>query len=87
MEGILNVRVALDEPLSFGFKQAVENLIDQTNFPHFNIFGFQNIIRLDRLKLQSPLFSLLNKQLFLMNVLQLFTVVFELPRPEFVIFV
>ena len=87
MEGILNVRVTLDEPLGFGFKQAVENLVDQTNFPHFNIFGFQNIIRLDGLKLQSPLFSFLNKQLFLMNVLQLFTVVFELPRSEFVIFV
>jgi hypothetical protein len=87
MESILYVRITLDKLLCFGLKQTVDNLVDQANVPHLHIFGPQNIIGLDGLKLQSPLFSFLDKQFFLMNTLQFFTVVFELPRSELIIFV
>jgi hypothetical protein len=87
MESILYVRITLDKLLCFGLKQTVDDLVDQANVPHLHIFGPQNIIGLNGLKLQSPLFSFLNKQFFLMNALQFFTVVFELSRSEFIIFV
>mgnify|MGYP000891313869 FL=1 len=69
MESCLNGCIALDHALDLALEQTVGQFVNETNVPHFQVFGLKDIVGLNRLKLQGSLFSLLDEHLLFMNVL------------------